>query len=181
MQGKWRRSKSTLYNSVLFLLIILFPGCSRAVQLDKIKLPPGFSIAIYADNISGARSMTISPKGTLFVGTRSKDKVYAVLDKDGNNRADQVLVIADGLNMPNVVAFRDGDLYVAEVNRIVLFKNIEKRLDNPFDDHTFVPDRVRLRRDGAELGEHEQWQRYCTDLHQPPSGRQRRRLFGRGG
>ena len=131
MQGKWRRSKSTLYNSVLFLLIILFPGCSRAVQLDKIKLPPGFSIAIYADNISGARSMTISPKGTLFVGTRSKDKVYAVLDKDGNNRADQVLVIADGLNMPNVVAFRDGDLYVAEVNRIVLFKNIEKRLDNP--------------------------------------------------
>jgi glucose/arabinose dehydrogenase len=33
--------------------------------------------------------------------------------------------------MPNGVAFRDGDLYVAEVSRILRFPDIESRLENP--------------------------------------------------
>ncbi|MEZ4980544.1 MAG: hypothetical protein R2769_02950 [Saprospiraceae bacterium] len=33
--------------------------------------------------------------------------------------------------MPNGVAFKDGDLYVAEVSRIIKFENIEANLANP--------------------------------------------------
>jgi glucose/arabinose dehydrogenase len=57
--------------------------------------------------------------------------VYAVLDRDQDNTADEVLTIATGLNMPNGVAFRDGALYVAEVNRILRYDGIEGRLDDP--------------------------------------------------
>lgn len=106
-------------------------GCSMTVELDAIKLPPGFQIDVYADNLPDARSMTLSPSGTLFVGTRTEGKIYAVLDKDKNNKADSVLTIAHGMNMPNGVAFRDGSLYVAEVDRVVQFKNIENDLHNP--------------------------------------------------
>ena len=88
--------------------------------LKKITLPPGFKITLYAEDVPNARSMTLSPNGVLFVGTRKKGTVYAVIDNDQDQKADQVVTIASGLNMPNGVAFRDGHLYVAEVNRIIV-------------------------------------------------------------
>lgn len=102
-----------------------------SLPLDRIKLPPGFVIDVYANDVKNARSMDLSPNGTLFVGTRDLGSVYAVKDTDGDYVADQVFILASGLNMPNGVAFRDGDLYVAEVSRILRYEQIESRLDNP--------------------------------------------------
>ena len=101
-------------------------------MLDNIRLPDGFSIDIYADNITNARSMAISPSGTIFVGNRRDDNVFAIRDEDGDNKAEKKWIITDKLkNMPNGVAFYKGDLYVAEVDKLWLFKNIENNLDNP--------------------------------------------------
>ena len=76
------------------------------LPLKKIKLPPGFHISIFADNVPSARSMVLTPNQTLFVGTRV-GSVYAVLDMNRDQRADKVLSIANGLNMPNGVEFRN--------------------------------------------------------------------------
>jgi len=100
-------------------------------QLEKIKLPPGFTIDIYATGVRNARSMVLSPGGTLFVGTRNAGNVYAVRDENGDARADRVYTIASGLHMPNGVAFRDGALYVAEVSRILRYDDIERSLETP--------------------------------------------------
>lgn len=75
--------------------------------------------------------MALSPNGTLFVGTRDEGSVYALRDEDGDFKIDKKYVLARGLKMPNGVAFRDGDLYVAEVSRILKFQGIENRLTNP--------------------------------------------------
>jgi len=108
------------------------PARSReGLHLQEIKLPPGFTISLYAENVENARSLCLGGKGTLFVSTRDAGKVYAVLDKDHDNRADEVLTVATGLNMPNGVAFREGALYVAEVSRVLRFDGIETRLRNP--------------------------------------------------
>jgi len=106
-------------------------GTTYKLPLDKIKLPAGFKIAPYAEGVTNARSMALSPDGTLFVGTRDEGSVYALKDTDGDMRADKQYKIATGLKMPNGVAFRDGNLYVAEVSRIIRFDNIEANLDNP--------------------------------------------------
>jgi glucose/arabinose dehydrogenase len=108
--------------------LLTSPAMSRALSLEQIKLPPGFEISIYASGVENARSMTSSPNGTLFVGTRSAGKVYAIVDRNGDYKADEVITLAQGLNMPNGVAFRGGALYVAEVNRILRFDDIESRL-----------------------------------------------------
>ncbi|MCS7018478.1 MAG: PQQ-dependent sugar dehydrogenase [Cytophagales bacterium] len=102
----------------------------KKLPLERIKLPKGFTISVYAE-VPNARSMCLSPSGILYVGNRQGDKVYAVIDKDKDFRADEVKVIASGLDMPNGVAFRNGSLYVAEVSRILRFDNIEAHLDNP--------------------------------------------------
>jgi glucose/arabinose dehydrogenase len=99
-------------------------------QLDKIKLPPGFSISVYAE-VPNARSMCWGDNGTLFVGNRNADKVYAVVDNDQDGKADTVYVIDSDLQTPNGVAFRDGSLYVAEISRILRYDSIESRLNNP--------------------------------------------------
>ena len=104
------------------------------LPLTLIKMAPGFSIELYATGVRNARQMALGANGTLFVGTRNKpagDTVWAVVDKDGDHKADRVFPIATGLNEPNGVAFRDGTLYVAEIHRVVKFDQIESRLDTP--------------------------------------------------
>jgi glucose/arabinose dehydrogenase len=114
------------------LCLAMSTGCSSApLRPADITLPPGFSIEIYAANVPGARSMALGAKGTLFVGTRDEGKVYAVIDRNGDNVADEVITIAGGLQMPNGVAFRNGSLYVAEVSRVLRYDNFEDRLKNP--------------------------------------------------
>jgi glucose/arabinose dehydrogenase len=68
--------------------------------------------------------MTLGSDGTVFVGTWNAGNVYALADENKDNRADGVITVASGLTMPNGVAFKDGTLYVAEVNRIVKFDNV---------------------------------------------------------
>lgn len=101
------------------------------VYLDRIVLPDGYKIETYADGVDNARSLCLSPNGTLFVGTRSRGDVYALVDTDKDMKADKKYRLDSGLNMPNGVAFRDGDLYVAEVNRILKYVDIENNLATP--------------------------------------------------
>ena len=98
--------------------------------LANLKTPPGFKVELFADDVPGARSLAIGAKGTIFVGTR-KDRIYAVSGKPGLGSKPTVRVIAERLNMPNGVAFRDGALYVAEINRILRFDGIEESLERP--------------------------------------------------
>ncbi len=120
---------------LFFCLGFAFSGEGAALgsapQPGGITLPPGFRIAVYAGDVPGARSMALGPRGTLFVGTRGEGKVYAIRDRDGDAVADEVVTIAEGLTMPNGVAVLGDALYVAEVNRILRFDDIESRLSNP--------------------------------------------------
>jgi glucose/arabinose dehydrogenase len=106
-----------------------------AEGLKRIHLPPGFVIDLYTDNVGGARSMALSPNGILYVGTFTEwgkppsGKVYALRDKDGDGRADEVRTIMLGLDHPNGVAWYKGDLYVAEISRILRFRDMDNHLD----------------------------------------------------
>jgi len=102
----------------------------NTLPLNKIKLPAGFVIDVFAE-VDNARSMAMSPSGVIYVGNRNGDKVYAVKDTNGDFKADKKWVIASELNMPNGVAFRNGDLYVAEVSRVLKFSGIESKLASP--------------------------------------------------
>ena len=116
------------------------PGPAPEVQIEQIRLPEGYSISVFADSVENARSMDLSPSGTLFVGTRRAGNVYALRDADGDGVADERHVIAEGLQMPNGVAYRDGSLFVAEVSRILRYDDIENRLANPPEPVVVVDD-----------------------------------------
>ena len=96
--------------------------------MDKIKVPRGFKVSLWASGINNARAMVWGDNGTLFVSSRVAGNVYAVVDRGGRR---EVKVIAKGLNLPNGVAFKDGTLYVAEVSRITRMPGIEDEARQP--------------------------------------------------
>ncbi|MEO6668337.1 MAG: sorbosone dehydrogenase family protein [Ferruginibacter sp.] len=102
----------------------------KKYNLDKIKLPAGFKISVYAE-VPKARSMAVSPSGILYVGTRDNDKVYAVKDENGDGKADKVYIIATGLHVPNGVAFKDSSLYIATISSILRIDHVEDNLHDP--------------------------------------------------
>lgn len=114
--------------------------------LRRIELPRGFSIAVYASGIQGARSLAIGTNGTIFVGTRDFGRVYALVDANHDMYAEKTYTIASNLNSPNGVAFRNGSLYIAEINRITRLDNIEENLAKPGAPVTVFD---KLPRDGA--------------------------------
>ncbi len=101
------------------------------LPLERLKLPEGFEISVFADSVVNARSLCYAPSGILFVSTRSEGNVYALKDTDGDYIVDKRYTILKGGNMPNGVAFKDGNLYIAEVNRILKITDIESKLENP--------------------------------------------------
>src|SRR5687768_14295046 len=101
---------------------------AEEIPVDKIKVPDGFEVSLWASGMPNARSMTLGDKGTVFVGSRLVGRVYAVVERDGKR---EVKAIAQGLHRPNGVAFKDGALYVAELSRILRYDDIENRLDSP--------------------------------------------------
>ena len=113
---------------LLMSLLAALPAAAR-IELERLKLPPGFEVAIFAENIEEPRSMALGEKGTLFVSTRGAGKVYAV--RNDGTKATQVITIASGLNMPNGVAIRDGALYVTEVDKVSRYDAIEASLASP--------------------------------------------------
>src|SRR6266850_851817 len=125
-----RRMGAALLFSIVGLAACAVQG-NQPVSLEKIKLPPGFSISVYASGVRNAREMALGPGGTLFVGSMNAGNVYAVIDSNKDNAANEVIEIASGLNMPNGVAVRNGSLYVAEVSRITRYDDIESHLKSP--------------------------------------------------
>ncbi len=140
----WKRriciSKSEFIAATAVLIIpLLFLSCGYLAgwapsfsepskSLDKIKLPSNFKISVLANNINGARSLTSANDFLIFVGSRSEGKIYALIDEDKNYKTDQIITLASGLNSPNGVAYYKGDLYVAEIQRVIVFRNIKKQL-----------------------------------------------------
>ena len=98
------------------------------LPVDKLKVPAGFKVEVWADGVPEARSLALGDKGTVFVSNRLAKNVYAIVDRGGKR---EVKTILKGLNAPNGIAFSKGTLYVAERNRITSYDGIEDKLDNP--------------------------------------------------
>lgn len=120
---------------ILHLTLLLLPFATVAQDvsfLNRIRVPEGFHIALFATDVPNARSLTAGENGVVFVGSRKEGKVYALVDTNGDHVADEKYVLAKDLDQPNGVAYRNGDLYIAEISRISVMRNISgKYSDSP--------------------------------------------------
>jgi glucose/arabinose dehydrogenase len=118
------QAKSTLHP----FAINVTGKAAKDLPVEKLKVPAGFKVEVWAEGLPGARSMALGDKGTVFVGTRQLKDVYAVVDRGGMR---EVKILLKGLESPNGVAFSKGTLYVAEHHRITRYDGVEDHLDSP--------------------------------------------------
>ena len=96
------------------------------IPIDRIKLPPGFKVEIWASGLPGGRAMAQGDDGKLYVGTRGLGRVYEVADT-GSER--KVRIVVDKLLQPAGVAYKDGSLYVMAIDKVLRFDGITKNPD----------------------------------------------------
>ncbi len=96
------------------------PADAAELPLERIKLPAGFSIELFA-RVPGARSMVVMDDwGVVIVSSRGPN-IHAAIDTDRDGRADKVVRLFTGLKLANAIAWRDGFLYVAEQHQLVRY------------------------------------------------------------
>ncbi|MBI4692777.1 MAG: sorbosone dehydrogenase family protein [Gammaproteobacteria bacterium] len=119
---------------LVLVLVLAASAAATAVAappIERIKLPPGFAIEIYSDAVPDARQLAVAPSGIVYAGTMQAGRVYALSGPGGAGPGREVHVIAEGLEMPTGIAYRDGALYVAEISRILRYDGIDAKLANP--------------------------------------------------
>lgn len=120
----WKQGMpASMANSTLAPLPAKLTATKAAdVPIDKIKLPPGFKVEVWADSVPGSRAIAQGDDGKYYVGTRPLGRVYEITD-NGKERTSRVVI--DKLNQPTV-AFKDGALYVVAVDKVLRFDGIAK-------------------------------------------------------
>jgi glucose/arabinose dehydrogenase len=143
----------TVASAVYLFAPINLTGIEKSdgrVYLENITLPQGFSIEVYASNITNARSLAYSKQfNIVFVSTKDAGNIYALRDVDNDYKPDKQFLIASNLDTPNGIALYKGDLYVAEKTRIVAIREIER--------HTGLPPLPRVVYDGLPEEDHHGW------------------------
>ena len=116
---------------ILLISFLYFSFYSHADSyLDKLNIPDGFEITIYADNLDSPRQLAETDKGYVVVGSKKGDKIFALYDSNSDGYAEKRILIAENLQNPTGVTFYNGDLYFAEIDTIWVIKDIDNWLNS---------------------------------------------------
>jgi len=119
-----RRAAPIAVWAVLVLAVAALAAPARAASeadLAKLRLPPGFSVSLFASAPSPRVLQAVPQLNAVFIGSVSS-RLSVALYRDGAPQAEQVLSLGDNFNAPHGVAWQDGWLYVAEVHRITRWR-----------------------------------------------------------
>jgi glucose/arabinose dehydrogenase len=112
-----------------FLLLPIF------LVAQDFNVPPGLKIEVFSNHVESPRQMSQGKNGVIFVGSRKTGSVYALHDSDKNGQVDSVRKIANKLNQPAGVSYFNGDLYIAEIDKIWKIENVEKQLTEKLESY----------------------------------------------
>ena len=116
--------------NLIFALFFVTFFVNANSDLDKLNIPNGFHISIFADNLESPRQIAETDNGYVIVGSKKGNEIYAFYDKDLDGYAEKRILIADNLQNPTGVTVHDGDLYFAEIDTIWIVKKIDNWLDS---------------------------------------------------
>lgn len=116
--------------SFLLPLLTLTFTCHGATDLSHLIVPKGFNIEVFAENIDNPRQMALSDSGVIYVGSRRAGNVYALVDENNDGKADKQWLVAEYLQQPSGLAVHNGDLYVADINKILKFSEVDQQIKN---------------------------------------------------
>ncbi len=95
-------------------------------QGNEPEKEPETIVANFFSELEKPRMMTLSPYGDVIVSDIKTQAVYALIDADGDYRAEKRITIIDKLNNPHGLAFHNNDLYIAETDKVRVLRNVRQ-------------------------------------------------------
>ena len=141
-------NKRLVYISIALLAILIAiisqSGIKPSVKsetLPDIKLPDGFRIDVFADNMGGSPvsypgpnpgpRMMLLKEGVLFVTVPNMERVVALPDRNDDKKADETKIFIENLNNPHGIDYNNGWFYIAEEKRVIRVRD---------NDNNFIAD-----------------------------------------
>jgi glucose/arabinose dehydrogenase len=84
----------------------------------KPSVPEGFEVALFAESLPNPRQALVLPNGDLMVVSQGTGTLLLLRDGDKDGRAEWIQRFAGGFNRPNGLAYRNGELLVADQDGI---------------------------------------------------------------
>ena len=116
--------------SILFSIFLISFYTNANSDLDKLNVPYGFEISIFADKLDSPRQLAETDEGYVIAGSKKGNKIYALLDQDLDGYAEKRILVADNLQNPTGVTVYGGDLYFAEIDTVWIIKEIDNWLNS---------------------------------------------------
>ena len=116
--------------SILFSIFLISFYTNANSDLDKLNVPNGFEISIFADKLDSPRQLAETDEGYVIAGSKKGNKIYALLDQDLDGYAEKRILVADNLQNPTGVTVYGGDLYFAEIDTVWIIKKIDNWLNS---------------------------------------------------
>jgi glucose/arabinose dehydrogenase len=123
-----------------FLFLILFFSLNLFSEtVDHLRIDDGYKISIFANDIGSPRQLAEGADGTVYVGSRSSGRIYAIRDTDNNGVIDEKILIAKDLTYATGVSLHQGSLYFSEIDKIWKIEDISQQLK---DNNNSIPEKV---------------------------------------
>ncbi|HEV8479771.1 MAG TPA: PQQ-dependent sugar dehydrogenase [Candidatus Eisenbacteria bacterium] len=117
--------KTGLAVLALALALVSTGACATATEGDRVAarlvVPRGFAVDLFADNLPDVRFLAVGPGGTILATLTRQGRVVELPDANHDGRADRIVSVADGLDLPHGIEFHAGSLWVAETGRVIQF------------------------------------------------------------
>ncbi|HET9386012.1 MAG TPA: PQQ-dependent sugar dehydrogenase [Gemmatimonadales bacterium] len=97
------------------------PAAGQAGDNDQLRVPDGFKISVFAENLRGVRYLTLGPDKAIYASQPASGLIVKLSDANADGVADTVITVARGLGGPFGIAFRGDTMFVAEERRVVRF------------------------------------------------------------
>ena len=125
----------THFYTINYLYVIILTSfyssfTNGELKIEKLNIPDGFEISIYADGLDSPRQLAETDEGYIVVGSKKGDKIYALYDTNFDGYAEKRILISENLQNPTGVAVHDGNLYFAEIDTIWVIKDIDQWLNS---------------------------------------------------
>ena len=103
----------------------------EALLRERIQLPEGYRLEIFARDLGRLRLMQMTENGDLIVsGYRDGNTLLVKADRDGDGRSDGQHDLLEGSNQPHGLLLEGSTLYVAEEQRVVRYDFDGAKLEN---------------------------------------------------
>lgn len=86
--------------------------------VNELKVPAGFKVNLFAQGLKNPRMMAVDDNGVVYVTRPKEDDVVALIDDNGDGKADRQETVVTDLDNAHGITIHNGIIYIATIHEL---------------------------------------------------------------